>query len=183
MSNIGLTEWECREIAEETELMSDPTYDREIIDKNPIWREAFILSEIYNNSAPLGWGRYITAAEILAKNRTVAMEPFHGLTPAQAERLYMLAEEASEVAQTCMKILRHGYSSYNPDSDKYASNGDQLENELLDLFVVYERMAAYGDLKRLDFYHTAKRWVKKLKWAHHQPEFHHPTLPPKPVEK
>ena len=52
--------------------MSDPTYDREVIRKNPIWNEAFILSEVLNDSAPLRWGRYIYAAEELARNRPPA---------------------------------------------------------------------------------------------------------------
>lgn len=46
--------------------MSDPTYDHEVIRKNPIWNEAFILSEVLNDNAPLGWGRYVYAAEELA---------------------------------------------------------------------------------------------------------------------
>lgn len=45
--------------------MRDPTYDREVIDANPVWRVAFALSEIQNDGAPLGWGRYIVIAECL----------------------------------------------------------------------------------------------------------------------
>lgn len=48
--------------------MSDPTYDRQEIDKNPIWRAAFIISECLNDAAPLGWGRYIFVADALAKD-------------------------------------------------------------------------------------------------------------------
>ncbi len=40
---------------------------------------------------------------------------FNRLTPAEAERLAMLAEEAAEVIQIVGKILRHGYASYHPD--------------------------------------------------------------------
>ena len=39
---------------------------------------------------------------------------FNGLTPAEAERLAMLAEECGEVIQMVGKILRHGYDSYHP---------------------------------------------------------------------
>lgn len=45
--------------------MADPTYDSEAIAKNPVWQLAFDLSEIQNDSAPIGWGRYIFAAECL----------------------------------------------------------------------------------------------------------------------
>src|SRR5579872_899269 len=36
------------------------------------------------------------------------------LTPAQIERLALLAEECGEVMQAVSKILRHGYESRNP---------------------------------------------------------------------
>ena len=45
--------------------MSDPTYDKEQIANNPAWELAFTLSEIQNDSAPLGWGKYIWIAECL----------------------------------------------------------------------------------------------------------------------
>jgi hypothetical protein len=155
--------------------VTDPTYDREIIDDNPVWKTAFILSEIYNDNAPLGWGKYIPAAETLAKENEGLKPKFGRLTHAQRERLEMLAEEAAEVVQACTKILRHGYSSYNPDVPNHASNGDDLERELLDLWCVAERMMDYGDIRRLNFFDSAKRWVKKLRYTHHQPEFSHPT--------
>jgi hypothetical protein len=45
--------------------MTDPTYDREQINKHPVWRIAFGLSECLNDGAPLGWSRYIWVAEAL----------------------------------------------------------------------------------------------------------------------
>jgi hypothetical protein len=45
--------------------MNDPTYDRELITANPEWELAFVLSEIQNDAAPIGWGKYIFAAECL----------------------------------------------------------------------------------------------------------------------
>lgn len=45
--------------------MSDPTYVREEIDANPEWRLAFWLSEIDNDHAPIGWGRYRSMARAL----------------------------------------------------------------------------------------------------------------------
>lgn len=106
------------------------------------------------------------------------VEPKFGeLTNAQRERLEMLAEEAAEVAKACTKILRHGYHSFNPEDPNHASNGDDLERELLDLWCVAERMMDYGDIRRLNFFDSARKWAKKLKYTHHQPAFHHPTLP------
>lgn len=99
-----------------------------------------------------------------------------GVPLAQMERVQMLAEEAGEVVQICMKILRHGMSSYHPDDPKKTPNWILLQKELLDMWAVYERMAAYGDLARINFYSTAEIWADKLRYTHHQPEFHHPTL-------
>lgn len=45
--------------------MSDPTYVREEISANPEWDLAFVLSEIMNDNAPIGWGRYISTAQCL----------------------------------------------------------------------------------------------------------------------
>lgn len=48
--------------------MNDPTYVQSEIDANPVWQLAFSLSEIQNDHAPLGWGRYIYVAECLLNN-------------------------------------------------------------------------------------------------------------------
>ena len=45
--------------------MTDPTYNKEEIAKKPEWYLAWVLSEIMNGSAPIGWGRYIGAAQCL----------------------------------------------------------------------------------------------------------------------
>lgn len=89
------------------------------------------------------------------------------LTEAQRERLEMIAEEASEITQIAMKILRHGVHSYHP-SDPTTSNKRLLVNELTDLWAIYERMVLCGDLPRIDFFNSAEVWKRKLKWTHHQ---------------
>ena len=43
--------------------MADPTYVTEKISANPVWQLAFLLSEILNDNAPIGWGSYIYTAE------------------------------------------------------------------------------------------------------------------------
>ena len=45
--------------------MNDPTYILEDINKNPIWKLAFWLSEIDNDNAPIGWGHYIPMASMI----------------------------------------------------------------------------------------------------------------------
>ena len=67
---------------------------------------------------------------------------FHGLTAAQAERLYLIAEEASEVIQAVHKILRHGYDSHHPDGGP--DNRSLLEKELGD----FQSVVAFAQFKR-----------------------------------
>lgn len=97
----------------------------------------------------------------------VTRDPVTELTPAQAERLQMLAEEASEVIKVCMKILRHGYASHHPGRPK-VDNRHLLILELMDFWTVYERMAAHNELPALNFYGTIDNWKRRLPYTHHQ---------------
>jgi len=45
--------------------MSDPTYRTDLINQNPVWKLAHLLSELLNDQAPIGWGRYIGTAKCL----------------------------------------------------------------------------------------------------------------------
>jgi len=45
--------------------IGDPTYTKEWIDSNPVWKLAFELSEYDNDNAPIGWGQYINLARLL----------------------------------------------------------------------------------------------------------------------
>lgn len=47
--------------------MNDPTYDKKEIEKNLIWKIAFIISECLNDDAPIGWSRYIDTAKEIVK--------------------------------------------------------------------------------------------------------------------
>lgn len=49
-------------------MANDPTYVKAEIDANPVWELAFALSEIENDNAPIGWGRYISTASCLLAN-------------------------------------------------------------------------------------------------------------------
>lgn len=120
------------------------------------------------------WNDHIAVQAAIAVYK--APDPVTGLTDAQRERLEMLAEEAAEIVQCCTKILRHGYGSYHPDDPEEVSNRKLLEKELLDFWTVYERMAHHHDVAKINFYGTPDVWLRKLKYTHHQPPFHHPTL-------
>lgn len=96
------------------------------------------------------------------------VDHFNRLTPAQAERLAMLAEECGEVIQMIGKILRHGYDSYHPQ-DRTVTNRQHLGRELTDLLAVAASLrrdrVAEGSLHDQDL-----AWIRKLKYAHHQEE-------------
>lgn len=94
-------------------------------------------------------------------------EPFNKLSPAQAERLAMLAEECAEVVQIVGKILRHGYESAHPEKPDI-TNRTLLLFELTDLVAVKELMVSSGDIAPplSSLVNVAIR--RKLRWAHHQ---------------
>ena len=97
-----------------------------------------------------------------------AIVPFNGLTPSQAERLAILAEEANELAQAAMKILRHGYESVNPDKPEDGTNRFQLEREFAQVQGTFHAMKDRGDV-RIPGVHVAMRaWEAKLRYCHHQ---------------
>jgi len=91
---------------------------------------------------------------------------FNQLSPAEAERLAMLAEECGEVIQVVGKILRHGYESHHP-ADPTTTNRDLLTKELSDLYAVIEMMDA--DFALIDATAQEQAFAKKMQYAHHQP--------------
>ena len=96
------------------------------------------------------------------------MNHFNGLTPAEAERLAVLAEEATEIAQAAMKILRHGYESHNPHVNSL-TNRCHLEKEIGQLQNAYNMMYVAGDL---NYEKVLRAQVEKSQtigqWLHHQ---------------
>ncbi len=46
-------------------MTTDPTYDTDEIKAKIEWYVAWVLSEIMNDNAPLGWSRYIGQAKCL----------------------------------------------------------------------------------------------------------------------
>ena len=57
--------------------MTDPTYVTEEIKKNPVWDLAFVLSEIQNDNAPIGWSKYIFVAECLLAHYEITVLEGH----------------------------------------------------------------------------------------------------------
>lgn len=62
----------------------------------------------------------------------------NGLTDAQEERLFMLAEELCEAGQAIGKTLRHGYDSTHPEGGE--TNREWLERELGDVAAVIKKL-------------------------------------------
>ena len=54
--------------------MNDPTYIMEEIKANLVWYIAWILSEHYNDNAPLGWSKYIPAANSIVSTFDVKVK-------------------------------------------------------------------------------------------------------------
>lgn len=59
---VTIEDGQLRIISFEEENM-DPTYVQQEIDAKPEWKIAFILSELYNDNAPIGWSKFIPAAK------------------------------------------------------------------------------------------------------------------------
>lgn len=96
------------------------------------------------------------------------MDHFNKLTPAQAERLAMLAEECAEVIQVVGKILRHGYESHHPEAPSI-TNRDLLEEEVGDLYAVLQMMSNAGDAPFPETLMWLEgRMQRKLQYSHHQ---------------
>jgi len=94
------------------------------------------------------------------------MEHFNQLTPAEAERLAILAEECGEVIQVVGKILRHGYYSRHPDGGP--TNREMLEIELGDIDCAKALLIQRGDIGTAAIISASYKKIKKMgKYLHH----------------
>ena len=94
-------------------------------------------------------------------------EHFNNLTPAEAERLSILAEECGEIVQVIGKILRHGYQSCHPESP--IKNRTLLEKEIGDFEAIMGMMIIKGDIHEDPICVFTKEKINKLpRWTHHQ---------------
>jgi hypothetical protein len=101
----------------------------------------------------------------------IANAHFNGLTPAQQERLVMLAEECTEVAHCITKILRHGYDSYSPDHPMQGNNRDHLLKEMGELAACIGMISL--DIPAMQDEGLCDQRVevamrRKLRYSHHQ---------------
>ncbi len=98
---------------------------------------------------------------------------FNRLTPAQAERLAIVAEECGEVVQAIGKILRHGYESWHPADPDGPNNRERLERELGDLRAVVQMMSDAGDVGALAIQQYAIGKAHRMRpYLHHQGPTH-----------
>jgi NTP pyrophosphatase (non-canonical NTP hydrolase) len=91
---------------------------------------------------------------------------FNNLTPAEAERLAMLAEECGEVIQVIGKILRHGYESCHPTTG--AKNRTRLGEEVTDVLALINLMDGVESDFAVSSVGLQLALNRKLKYSHHQ---------------
>ena len=92
---------------------------------------------------------------------------FNGLTPAEAERLALLAEECGEVVQAIGKVLRHGFESYSPYGGP--RNRKALERECGDVQHAISRLISAGDIDGTEVSLRASDKAKSVvRYLHHQ---------------
>lgn len=83
----------------------------------------------------------------------------------------MLAEEAGEVVQAAMKVLRHGYYSINPNEPLDGHNRRKLGLEVGNLLFLVSQMEGLCDLATEDTRRGIE--LKQINWGiytHHQGE-------------
>lgn len=74
------------------------------------------------------------------------MKSFNKLTPAQIERLAILAEECGETVQAAMKVIRRGYDRKHPRKPGPTNRG-HLEEEVGNVLNAIEMLVEAGDLR------------------------------------
>lgn len=105
----------------------------------------------------------------------MSTEHFNKLSPAEAERLAILAEECGEIVQIIMKAMRHGLDFHHPDTGE--TNRAAIARELGDLDAICARMVAANDINPLQIKVASQRKDQKLaQWTHHQPDSHFGTV-------
>jgi hypothetical protein len=63
------------------------------------------------------------------------------VTPKQEELLVRLMEECAELQVECSKIVRWGWSSYNPDNPGRGTNEENFHREAGDVGKLYDRIS------------------------------------------
>lgn len=101
---------------------------------------------------------------------------FNELSPADAELLACLSEEAGEVTQVVGKTLRYGWNSERPGTGKV--NYQLLEEEIGDLLAIAALLSAEGKIQMSSVLRAALRKSERVN------EFlHHATSSPRKVRE
>lgn len=93
---------------------------------------------------------------------------FNRLSPADAELLAMLIEEAAEVQQIATKILRHGFNSSDPSKSNPIPNSILLKSELTDFFAVFRFLVDADLVDEPTEEEIQQTILRKIVWTHHQ---------------
>lgn len=92
------------------------------------------------------------------------------MTPAEIERLALLAEEMGEALQMIGKTLRHGKESCHPDGGE--SNIENLQKELGDVQFSIQLMQENDDISFATINHYANEKRKRVsQYLHHNDVF------------
>jgi NTP pyrophosphatase (non-canonical NTP hydrolase) len=86
------------------------------------------------------------------------------LSPAQIERLAILAEECAETIQMVNKILRFGWESVHPFLEDQKTNRERLSEELRDILVATLLLIENKDIRR-ETLEWGPQYVKRLKMS------------------
>lgn len=94
---------------------------------------------------------------------------FNQLTPAQTERLAILAEECGEVIQMVGKILRHGFEGHSPYDSLKTTNRTLLMREIGNIDSAVQMLSDAGEVKleQIDM-EAAAKFANVKKYTHHQ---------------
>lgn len=88
------------------------------------------------------------------------------LTPAERERLTLIAEEAAEVVQAATKVLRHGWMSEHPACPG-VNNCQNLMKELGDLRAAVQLCFQANDMNSVDYqYYALDKLHRVQKYLH-----------------
>ena len=97
-------------------------------------------------------------------------EHFNKLTPSEAERLVIMAEECAEVIQVIGKIQRHGYESYNPTlpPSERETNRQALAREIGHFEMILCEMYNLRDVDPIAINDSARKKRATIgRWLHH----------------
>ena len=97
---------------------------------------------------------------------------FNKLTPGEAERLAVLAEECAEIIKAVGKVQRHGYDNTDPRSESGETNRTRLARELGDVRFATAMLVSSGDIDAGTMDETVEARVneRRSNYLHHQDE-------------